>query len=133
MAGERPILIVDDDRSLREELAAQLQVDGEFLAEEAGSVAEAEARLKSLGDIDGLPTADPDLTRTWLLAHLIAAVLTEDLANQILGFSPCGWPPQPALALAGLEASPRDNPPRHRPPAAHPRPAPLATTAPQPG
>jgi DNA-binding response OmpR family regulator len=45
MAGERPILIVDDDRSLREELAAQLQVDGEFLAEEAGSVAEAEARL----------------------------------------------------------------------------------------
>jgi hypothetical protein len=90
-------------------------------------------RLKSLGDIDGLPTADPDLTRTWLLAHLIAAVLTEDLANQILGFSPCGGPPQPALALAGLEASPRDNPPRHRPPAAHPRPAPLATTAPQPG
>lgn len=47
-------------------------------------------RLKSLGDIDGLPTADPDLTRTWLLAHLIAAVLTEDLVNQILDFSPSG-------------------------------------------
>ncbi len=45
MAGERPILIVDDDRSLCEELAAQLQVDGEFAASQAGSVAEAEARL----------------------------------------------------------------------------------------
>jgi hypothetical protein len=45
-------------------------------------------RLKSLGDIDGLPAADPDLSRTWLLAHLIAAVLTEDLVNQILDFSP---------------------------------------------
>ncbi len=46
MAGERPILIVDDDRSLREELAAQLQVDGEFSATEAESVAEAEAMIR---------------------------------------------------------------------------------------
>jgi hypothetical protein len=90
-------------------------------------------RLKSLGDIDGLPTADPDLTRTWLLAHLIAAVLTEDLANQILDFSPCGWPPETPLDLADLQAGTRDDPPCHRPPAAHPRQAPLATTAPQPG
>ena len=46
MAGERPILIVDDDRSLREELAAQLQVDGEFTADEAASVGEAETKIR---------------------------------------------------------------------------------------
>ena len=46
MAGERPILIVDDDTSLLEELAAQLQVDGEFSADEAASVSQAEAKLK---------------------------------------------------------------------------------------
>ncbi len=46
MAGERPILIVDDDRSLREELAAQLQVDGEFTADEAASVSEAESKIR---------------------------------------------------------------------------------------
>jgi DNA-binding response OmpR family regulator len=46
MAGERPILIVDDDRSLREELAAQLQVDGEFTVDEAESVQEAQAKIK---------------------------------------------------------------------------------------
>ena len=46
MAGERPILIVDDDSALREELAAQLQVDGEFTAEEASTVAEADSRLR---------------------------------------------------------------------------------------
>ncbi len=46
MAGERPILIVDDDRSLREELAAQLQVDGEFDADEAASVSEAETKIR---------------------------------------------------------------------------------------
>jgi DNA-binding response OmpR family regulator len=46
MAGERPILIVDDDASLLEELAAQLQVDGEFSADEAASVSQAEAMLK---------------------------------------------------------------------------------------
>ena len=46
MAGERPILIVDDDQSLREELAAQLQVDGEFTADEAASVNEAEAKIR---------------------------------------------------------------------------------------
>ena len=38
-------------------------------------------RLKTLGRLDELPSADPTLARTWLLAHLIAAVLTDDLAN----------------------------------------------------
>jgi hypothetical protein len=47
-------------------------------------------RLKSLGEIDELRSADPVLARTWLLAHLIAAVLTDDLALQIVGFPPSG-------------------------------------------
>src|SRR5487761_2148089 len=47
MPAERPILIVDDDLDLRETLAEPLAVDGEFTASEAGSVAEAEARLLS--------------------------------------------------------------------------------------
>ncbi len=45
MAGERPILIVDDDSALRETLAEQLEVDGEFTATEAASIAEAESKL----------------------------------------------------------------------------------------
>jgi len=47
MSAERPILIVDDDAALRETLSVQLAVDGEFVATEAGSVAEAEERLNS--------------------------------------------------------------------------------------
>ena len=61
-------------------------------------------RLKTLGGIDKLPSADPRLARTWLLAHLIVAVLTDELANRIVGF-----PPSPArrrdrthIAVAGL-------------------------------
>lgn len=45
MSAERPILIVDDDRALRETLSEQLTVDGEFSSAEAGSVAEAEELL----------------------------------------------------------------------------------------
>ncbi len=45
-------------------------------------------RLKSLGGLDQLPCADPVLARSWLLAQLIAAVLTDDLANEIVGFPP---------------------------------------------
>jgi Transposase DDE domain len=45
-------------------------------------------RLKTLGRLDELPSADPILARTWLLAHWIAAVLTDDLAKEIVGFSP---------------------------------------------
>ena len=47
MAGERPILIVDDDATLRETLVEQLEVDGEFTAAEAATIAEAEAMLMS--------------------------------------------------------------------------------------
>jgi DNA-binding response OmpR family regulator len=45
MSAERPILIIDDDRALRETLREQLTVDGEFSAAEAGSVSEAEEML----------------------------------------------------------------------------------------
>jgi hypothetical protein len=45
-------------------------------------------RLKSLGGLDALRAADPALARTWLLAHLIGAVLTEEFASRIAGFSP---------------------------------------------
>jgi hypothetical protein len=47
-------------------------------------------RLKSIGGIDKLPAVDPDLARTWLLAHLIAAVLTDEIAIEIVGFPPSG-------------------------------------------
>ena len=40
-----PILIVDDDAALRETLAEQLAVDGEFTAAEAGTIGEAEEQL----------------------------------------------------------------------------------------
>src|SRR5581483_3913795 len=49
MAGERPILIVDDDQALRETLAEQLVVDGEFTPAEAATVAEAEAMISERG------------------------------------------------------------------------------------
>jgi Transposase DDE domain len=45
-------------------------------------------RYKTLGRLDELPSSDPVLARTWLLAQLIAAVLTDDLANEIVGFPP---------------------------------------------
>ena len=47
-------------------------------------------RLKSIAGIDALPALDPELARTWLLAHLIAAVLTDEIATEIVGFPPSG-------------------------------------------
>lgn len=62
-------------------------------------------RLKTLGGIDELPSADPRLARTWLLAHLIVAVITDELANRIVGVPPSKERHDtPASAnLAGLE------------------------------
>lgn len=45
ITGERPILIVDDDAVLRDMLAEQLAVDGEFTAAGAATAGEAEARI----------------------------------------------------------------------------------------
>src|SRR5689334_9302438 len=65
MSIARPILIVEDDAALRATLAEQFAAEGEFTAEEAGTAAEAEAKL---GGIDarydavlldiGLPDGD---------------------------------------------------------------------------
>jgi DNA-binding response OmpR family regulator len=47
MTGERPILIVDDDATLRAMLAEQLAVDGEFTAAGAETAGEAEAKINA--------------------------------------------------------------------------------------
>jgi Transposase DDE domain len=45
-------------------------------------------RLKSLLNLDALPAKDADLARTWIYAKLIAALLLEDVTNDILDISP---------------------------------------------
>ena len=45
-------------------------------------------RLKTLGCLDRLPAMDPALARTWLLAQRIVAVLTDEIASEIVGFPP---------------------------------------------
>ena len=45
MAGDRPILVVDDDHTLRAMLLEQLAVDGEFAAQGASTISDAEAAL----------------------------------------------------------------------------------------
>ena len=45
-------------------------------------------RLKSLLNIDRLEAKDPELVRTWLLAHIIAALLIEDHADEALDSPP---------------------------------------------
>src|SRR3984893_3683812 len=45
-------------------------------------------RLKSLLHIDRLEAKDPDLIRTWLLAHIIVALLIEDHAAEALDSPP---------------------------------------------
>lgn len=72
-------------------------------------------RLKTLGRLDELPSSDPALARTWLLAHLIAAVLTDDLANEIVGFPPSQGRQQasPPIALARMGQGEGDIAGRH--------------------
>jgi hypothetical protein len=84
-----------DPRSL---IAAQYTIVATSLAEPAGQIFELYAlrwqieiafkRLKSLLHIDRLEAKDPDLIRTWLLAHIIAALLIEDHAAEALDSSP---------------------------------------------
>ena len=45
-------------------------------------------RLKSLGGFAALRARDPRLARSWLLAHLIAAVLIEASLGEALDFPP---------------------------------------------
>ncbi|GAA3675485.1 MULTISPECIES: response regulator transcription factor [Acetobacter] len=46
MTGARPILVVDDDQVIRRALTEQLQVDGEFLVQEAATLVEAREKMK---------------------------------------------------------------------------------------
>lgn len=46
-------------------------------------------RLKSLIHIDRLPAKDPDLARTWLLAHLLAALIIDRKTSEFLDSPPC--------------------------------------------
>jgi hypothetical protein len=48
-------------------------------------------RLKSLLHIDQLSAKHPDLARTWLLAHVIAAHLIEDHTAEVLDSPPSGY------------------------------------------
>jgi len=97
MAGERPILIVDDDRDLRATLAEQLSVDGEFSAVEAESAADAEARLAAGGtrfdavilDV-GLPDGDgrdlcAKLRRTGLKVPIIILTGSDEESDVVRG------------------------------------------------
>ena len=49
MTGPRPVLIVDDDPALLATLAEQLGLEGEFAIAEAGTLAEADAKLGTEG------------------------------------------------------------------------------------
>jgi hypothetical protein len=71
-------------------------------------------RMKTLGRLDELPSADPVLARTWLLAHLIAAVLTDDLANEIVGFPPSAGRTCGAAAIAVACLGDRETNPAQR-------------------
>ncbi len=97
MAGERPILLVDDDQSLREELAAQLQVDGEFTVDEAESVNDAQVKIKKheqrfdalILDV-GLPDGDgrdlcAELRRQGLRMPIIMLTGSDEEADVVRG------------------------------------------------
>lgn len=47
-------------------------------------------RLKSLLHIDRLPTHTPKASQSWLYAHLILALLCDDLSQEVLESSPSG-------------------------------------------
>ena len=84
-----------DPRSL---VAAQFPILATSLSEPAGQVFDLYAlrwqieiafkRFKSLLHIDRLPAKDPNLARTWLLAHIIAGLIIEDHADEALDSPP---------------------------------------------
>jgi DNA-binding response OmpR family regulator len=97
MAGERPILIVDDDFALRETLVEQFKVDGEFSVEEAGSIGEAETKVTArdarfdavILDV-GLPDGDgrdlcASLRRQGMRMPIIMLTGSDDEADVVRG------------------------------------------------
>jgi hypothetical protein len=65
-------------------------------------------RLKSILHMDQLPARHPDLVRTWLHAHLLFALLLDDLNATLGAFSPSATEFTTHVALA------QDHPPRRR-------------------
>lgn len=59
-------------------------------------------RLKSIIQMNRLPAKDPDLARTWLATHLIAALLIERMSQDFLDSPPCGTENTSAFDLAHL-------------------------------
>lgn len=57
-------------------------------------------RLKSLLGLADIPAHAPDLARTWLLAHLLTALLIDDLASPSLAFSPSAAAGEPSDGVA---------------------------------
>ena len=101
-----------DPRSL---IAAQFTILATSLVEPAAQIFELYAlrwqieiafkRLKSLLHIDQLEAKDPDLVRTWLLAHIIAALLIEDHSVEALDLRPLRSATPPELrATAGASS-----------------------------
>src|SRR5918999_4913391 len=56
-------------------------------------------RLKSLLGLDRLPAKSEPLARSWLLAHLILALLIDDASQDLLAFPPCADSVAPRLHL----------------------------------
>ena len=56
-------------------------------------------RLKSLLGLDRLPAKSAALARSWLLAHLIVALLIEDTAREFLDLPPSADAGAPTLHL----------------------------------
>jgi DNA-binding response OmpR family regulator len=97
MAGERPILIVDDDGALRTTLVEQLEVDGEFQPVEADSIRAANTKLDGTAprydalilDV-GLPDGDgrdycADLRKRGLRMPIIMLTGSDDEADVVRG------------------------------------------------
>jgi len=77
-------------------------------------------RLKSLAGFARLPAKDPALARSWLYAHLIVALLIDDLSQEFLDSPPCAGRRRaaPAVDLAAAQTAarraPRGDPRRPR-------------------
>jgi hypothetical protein len=63
-------------------------------------------RLKSLLHIDRLPARTPDASRSWLYAHLILALLVDDVSQDLLDSSPSG-PARRGVSAFALDAAGR--------------------------
>ena len=62
-------------------------------------------RLKSLLHLDRLPAKNPDLARAWLNAHLLLALIIDDITQQALDSPPCaqGHATAPDVEVATAE------------------------------